>query len=339
MKDKPIVLIMCGGRSKRLWPLSKYKSKNFLDIFGFSPLQETIKRFERITPCSRIFCVTGIKDKGDVFKIKKIKKNNIFIEPVSKNTAPAILLSLLKLKAKKNSSLIISPVDHLIKNEKSFYKALYQAISETKEEGICTLAIKPKVFNPDFGYIQAGKKEKKAYKIEKFIEKPNAAKAKKLLKKKNCFYNSGIFITSVDFLLGEYKKYYPHYQEFKASSKGKVGLNKLYKKIGSEPFDKVIMEKTKKAKLVKANFYWQDFGSWQTIYSLLKKDKNGNVKQGDIAVESGSKNFIFSNVKGKKTLVAGLSDCFIVDTPRYTLIANQESVKKIKEILNKFELG
>lgn len=342
MKDKPIVLIMCGGRSKRLWPVSQYRSKNFFDIFGFSPLRQTVKRFRKVTSLDKIFCVTGLRDKPDVEQIKELKKSNIIVEPESKNTAPAILLALLKIKkiiGNQDSGLIISPVDHLIKKEKSFYKALNTAIAETKKEGICTLGIKPSSFNPDFGYIQAGRKQGSAYAIKKFIEKPGIKKAKRLLRQGNCFYNSGIFISSIGFLLNEYKTYYSFYKDFKLSLSSKKRLGELYKKIEGVPFDKVIMEETTKAKLVKADFYWQDFGSWQTIYDLFRKDRNKNAKQGEVLIDACKGNFFFLSESGKKVLAVGLKDVFFIDTPKYSLLVDRNSTKKIKPVLEKFRLG
>lgn len=328
---------MCGGRSRRLWPISEYKSKNFFDIFGFSPLEQTIKRYKKITSLDRIFCITGKKDKVDVEKVKGLKKSNIFTEPESKNTAPAILLALLKLKKYRNDKIIIVPVDHLIDKQKQFYSALEKALIAAEDESICTLGILPQSFNPDFGYIQVGQKDKNAYQINKFIEKPNLAKAKRLIKKKNCFYNSGMFLAKIDFLLKEYKKYYPHYKLFLENYTNSKKLKKVYEKIKNIPFDQAIMEKTKNAKLIKAKFKWQDFGSWETIYKLLEKDKEKNVKKGNITIDSCKKSFVFSTESNKKVLAVGLKDIFFINTPKHILIISKEQLKSIKKVLSKFD--
>ncbi len=339
MKDKPIVLIMCGGRSRRLWPVSEDQSKNFFDIFGFSPLEHTVKRYKKITSPDKIFCITGKKDKRDIEKAKGLKKNNILIEPESKNTAAAILLALLKLQKYKNKKVIIAPVDHLIDKQNQFYGSLKRALTIVEDGGICTLGVVSKNLNSDFGYIQVGKKERNAYNICQFIEKPGLIRAKKLIKQKNCFYNSGIFVAKIDFLLKEYKKYYSSYKLFCDNHNNKRRLQSLYKKIKSMPFDKVIMEKTKKAKLVKANFGWQDFGNWETIYKLLAKDKEKNVKKGKIITDSCKGNFLFSTEQNKKILGVGLKDIFFINTHKHTLIISKKELKNIKKILDKSNLG
>ncbi|MBU2266225.1 MAG: hypothetical protein KJ977_04215, partial [Candidatus Omnitrophica bacterium] len=264
---KPLVLILCGGRSLRLWPLSQYKSKNFLDVFGFSPLELTIKRFLKITSRENIFLVANQNEKKELLRLKSVKKTNIIFEPASRNTAAAILLSLLKLEKYSSGNIIISPVDHLISKENEFYKALNQALLAADRGFVCTLGVKPKQPTPNFGYIQVKPAKHGIYPIKRFIEKPNLKRAKRLIAAGNCFYNSGIFIASLNTLIGEYKKYYSGYNFFLNSFK-KNKISALYKKIDNIPFDRAIMEKTKKGALARANFSWKDFGSWDTVYQV-----------------------------------------------------------------------
>jgi mannose-1-phosphate guanylyltransferase len=204
MKDnQPLVLILCGGQSLRLWPLSEYKSKNFLDIFGFSPLEFTVKRFLKITCRKNIFLAASCHEKNAISKLKLVRKENIFCEPQSKNTAPAILLSLFYLKNKfsQDKVLIVSPVDHLIREESEFISALQNAVRVAKSGWICTLGIKPDQATPNFGYIQISKEiEKDTFSIKKFIEKPSRPEAQELIRKGDSFYNSGVFISSLSVL-------------------------------------------------------------------------------------------------------------------------------------------
>jgi len=334
---KPLVLILCGGQSLRLWPLSKYKSKNFFDVFGFSPLELTIKRFLKITPASNIFLVANQKEKKELNRLKGINKNNIILEPQSKNTAAAVLLSVLKLKRYHDKNLIIAPVDHLIKNEKEFYKALANAQAEANKGLICTLGIKPSKPTPNFGYIQIKQKRiGKAHLVKNFIEKPKPHLAKKLISKGNCFYNSGIFISKVETLMQEYKKYYSKYNYFESNvKKGRIAA--AYKRIENTPFDKAIMEKTDRAALVKAGFYWKDFGNWQAIYEVSAKDKAGNAIKGKSFIYGGGGNFLFIDQPGKKVLVLGLNDCIFIDTKDYSLLASRKQLDDLKTALAKFD--
>jgi mannose-1-phosphate guanylyltransferase len=343
--DKPVVLIMCGGRSLRLWPLSEYKSKNFLDIFGFSPLELTIKRFLKITPIENIFLVANYKEKNDLARLKGIKKNNIFLEPESKNTAAAVLLFLFGLKRQEigDGALIISPVDHLIKEEKHFYAALNTSLAVARDGWICTLGIKPTQPTPNYGYIQAGEALNNGiFSIKRFIEKPTRMMAAELIRKGDSFYNSGMFIASTATLDKEYKKYYPYYQEFahtfeKSSNFLDKNIKTLYRKIEDIPFDKVIMERTKKGRLIKGTFYWKDFGSWHAIYDVLPKDKNGNVKRGNAFVYNGENNLAYLDNTKKKILIMGLEGIVFVDTEKYTLLTHRNQLDDLKSALKEMK--
>lgn len=335
--NKPIVLILCGGRSLRLWPLSEYKSKNFLDIFGFSPLEITIKRFLKITPKNNIFLVANKSEKRSLSKLKLINKKNIFFEPDSKNTAAAILYALKCLKKDPQNTIIITPVDHFIKKDKEFYSALKTAIKAAQGGYIATLGIKPTIATPNFGYIQSGSKiNKDVFSVKRFIEKPSVVKAKRLIKKGNYFYNSGIFIASLATLDKEYKKYYSHYNIFSlAVKKNKVAS--IYKRLKDIPFDKAIMEKSKNICLVKAKFGWSDFGNWQIAYDVLPKDKKANVKKAKVYFHESSNNFIYLDNPKKKALIMGLKDIFLIDTKDYTLISSRPLLDHLKIALKQFK--
>ncbi|MFA6280922.1 MAG: sugar phosphate nucleotidyltransferase [Candidatus Omnitrophota bacterium] len=343
MQNKPIVLIMCGGRSLRLWPLSEYKSKNFIDIFGFSPLEFTVKRFLKITPQENIFLVANTSEKSALTKLKLVKKENIFFEPDSKNTSAAILFSLFSLKKRfpQDKVLIISPVDHLIKEENNFYNAINTAVNVAKDGWIATLGIEPTHPTPNFGYIQAGEKVgENIFSIKKFVEKPTLLEAGELIRKDNAFYNSGMFIVSFSTLDQEYKKYSRSYDIFANVFKRGGNFKDIraaYKKIEDIPFDKAIMEHTKKARLVKAKFFWKDFGSWHAIYEVLPKDKNGNVKKGNIFTHNANKNLIYLNDPKKKVLVMGLEDVFFIDTGKFTLLAHRNCLDNLKAALKEFK--
>jgi mannose-1-phosphate guanylyltransferase len=336
MCNKPLVLILCGGRSLRLWPLSQYKTKNFLNIFGFSPLELTIKRFLKITTKDRIYLVANQSEKKALKKIKLIKKGNIFFEPQSKNTAAAVLLSLQYLKKFSSQTLIISPVDHFIEKEKEFYKSLNKAQKAVQSGGICTLGIKPDKPTTDFGYIEVSPKSNRGiFPVKKFIEKPKISLAKKLIGQGKCFYNSGMFVAKIDTLINEYRKNYRCYDYFvKSFSRRKIPA--LYKRLESIPFDKAIMEKIKKAKLVKANFFWKDFGNWLSIYEILAKDKNKNAKKGKVSLYQAKDNLIYLDNPKKKVLALGLKDVFFIDTEGFTLLASRSQIDNLKKYLSQF---
>jgi mannose-1-phosphate guanylyltransferase len=346
MENKPLILIMCGGKSLRLWPLSEYKSKNFLDIFGFSPLELTIKRFLKITDKENIFLVANQAEKKQIQRVKLVKKENVFYEPEGRNTAAAIAFSLFKLSSgfSPDRSLIIVPVDHFIKNETDFYKALKDAIALSAKGGICTLGITALEPTPKFGYIKAGQAvAPHAFKVDGFVEKPSRQQAEEFIREGNYFYNSGMFISTLAGLTEEFKKYYHFYFDFLKLFKEKKdpspgAIAGLYKKLSNEPFDKAVMEKTEKAFMVKGNFFWKDFGSWNTVLEMLPKDASGNAVNGKAYVYQGKNNLVrLENGKAKKVLIAGLSDMVFIDTPQYSLLISQVMLDDLKAALNEFK--
>ncbi|MCK5288688.1 MAG: mannose-1-phosphate guanylyltransferase [Candidatus Omnitrophica bacterium] len=334
--DKPIVLILCGGRSLRLWPLSQYKSKNFIDIFGFSPLEITIKRFLKVAPLDNIYLVANKNEKKSLEKLKLVNKKNIIFESEGKNTAAAVFLSLLNLRKYAKNNIIIAPVDALIKKEKNFYLVLNKSLKAASDGWLCSLGIKPVTPDINFGYILAkgdsGEKAKGIYPVSKFIEKPGLDLAKRLISKGNCYFNSGMFISRISTLLEEYKKYYYVYDRF-VENFDKGTISGFYKNIKNIPFDKVIMEKTKKAMVIESNFSWKDFGNWQAIYEVLPKDKNGNAKKGNICMNKSANNLVYIDNTKKKILVMGIDNICFVDTKEYTLLTTRDKLDSLKSAL------
>lgn len=333
MSKEPIVLIMCGGRSLRLWPLSEYKSKNFLDIFGFSPLETTIRRFLKITPRGNIFLVANKKEKENLNSVKLINSENIFFEPESKNTAAAVLLSLFRLKDRfsLDKKVIISPVDNLINGERNFFSDLKKCLKIAQAGWISTLGMKPVSPTPNFGYIQADKEvEPGVFSVKRFVEKPSRSAALRLIKRGNSFYNSGMFISSLSVLDGEYQRYYPYYKDFLIAVYSDEKINSLYKKIENIPFDQAVMEKTKKIRLIPAGFSWKDFGNWNAIHDVLPKDRKGNVKKGNVFLYKSKNNLIYLRETQKKVLGLGLENIVFIDTPEYVLLACRKYLDELK---------
>lgn len=340
MSKEPIVLIMCGGRSLRLWPLSEYKSKNFLDIFEFSPLEVTLRRFLKITSRGNIFLVANKKEKENLNSVELINRKNIFFEPESKNTAAAVLLSLFRLKERfpLDKHVIISPVDNLIDGEKSFFSDLNKCLKIAQAGWISTLGMKPLHPTPNFGYIQVDKEvEKGVFSVKRFVEKPSRCAALRLINRGNSFYNSGMFISCLSVLDGEYKRYYPYYNDFLIAASSDKKLSSFYKKIENTPFDKAIMEKTKKIRLIPAGFSWKDFGNWNAIYDVLPKDSKGNVKKGNVFLYKSRNSLMYLRETQKKVLGLGLENIVFIDTPEYVLLARREYLDELKSALNGFK--
>ncbi|MBD3246899.1 MAG: hypothetical protein GF333_07840 [Candidatus Omnitrophica bacterium] len=338
MNDKPYVLIMCGGQSVRLWPLSEYKSKNFLDLFGFSPLEHTIRRFLKVTTKDRIFLVANQSERASLRRIRSLPSKNIFYEPASRNTAAAVLFALRKMPRKVKGTLVISPVDHYIRPEGKFRSALTKALRAAHTGTICTLGVRPDSPSVHMGYIQAGmQRGRNLYEVHRFVEKPSVAQAKRLLRGKKTFFNCGLFIAPVRVLWEEFERWYPFTSLF-CNARAHADFRRVYRKIPAEPFDKVIMEKTRRRAVVHGQFSWKDFGSWHTVYELLKKDSQGNALNGNVCAVRAKNNCVYLTGEKKKLLLMGLEDVFVIDTPEHTFIAHRQELDNLKATLRRLNL-
>tara|TARA_Y100001936_G_scaffold215150_1_gene225368 strand:- start:1376 stop:2581 length:1206 start_codon:yes stop_codon:yes gene_type:complete len=281
MKIRPIIL--CGGQGSRLWPNSKNnQAKQFINFGGWSLIEKTLNRIK-----NKIFdypiISTNLKYLKQIkyfLKKNKIKKYNIIVEPVKKNTAPAILSTVLIKTIPNRQPLMFFPSDHLIENSNK----LNQAISINKKylnnNNIFIFGIKPTQPSKEYGYFLTKKIGNSINKVTKFIEKPSETKAKKIIKKKG-YWNSGIFFARKDSIVNNFKKYQPNM--FKSCYKSSVNskfknntffLNKSsFSSIKGKSFDYAILEKTKNINGIMLNIAWSDLGNWNEILKIYHRNK------------------------------------------------------------------
>ena len=278
MKVKPVIL--CGGAGTRLFPnFKKRPSKQFIDFGGWSLIEKTLERIKNPIFDSPIISTNKVYEKlvQKALKKKKIKKFKIILEPVKKNTAPAIISSTLISDIKNDQPILFLPSDHHLPKKKKFNKILKSNLKNLDDNNIFIFGIKPKFPSSDFGYLLSKKINKKINKVIKFIEKPNITKAKKIINKKGC-WNSGIVLARKDSIINNTKKYqktlYNHCLD--ATTKGKlknstINLNKKYfSRIKAISFDYAILEKAKEINSIELNLVWSDLGSWKEIFKIIK---------------------------------------------------------------------
>ncbi|MCX5704350.1 MAG: sugar phosphate nucleotidyltransferase, partial [Candidatus Omnitrophica bacterium] len=242
--------------------------------------------------------------------------------------------------------ILVLPSDHYIKNESRFIKILTQAISVAKKGLIVTLGIVPDKPETGYGYIKINSKIKnlKAFQVERFIEKPALAKAKRFMKDKSYFWNSGMFVFRADIMLQEIKKFSPHNHGIINKIKDHKSLKQLWKRFSSLSIDYAIMEKTYKMALIPADFGWSDLGSWQAIEclpagqaGLTKKDKNGNIFKG-CCIDIGSKNTLAWS-SGRILATVGLNNIIVVETKDALLVCAKEKAQEIKSVVQILKQG
>ena len=290
MKIKPVIL--CGGGGTRLWPESKKSiAKQFIDFGGWTLLQKTLLRIK-----SPIFDYPIISTNLSYLKLvhkylqkSKIKKYKIILEPFKKNTAAAILSSVLLEEVIFDQPMIFFPADHLIENTNQFNKSINLNKKYLSEDNIFIFGIKPNSPSSEYGYFLTEKISKNINKVVKFIEKPNTSYAKKIIKKKGC-WNSGILLARKDSIINNFKKYQSKTLKLciDAVHKSKISNNvyylekKSFKKIHAESFDYAILEKSKNINGIKLNIPWSDLGSWKEIANIFNKNKSKYYKKTNV---------------------------------------------------------
>lgn len=334
------VFILAGGSGIRLWPLSrKDKPKQFLPIGknGLSFFRMTLSRALKITDTSHIFILTRNEYLDFVVsQAPQIPKENIFCESEKRNTAPAIATAMMRVKSVfGDMTSVILPADHYIADEDAFCETAKKAILTAKEKSfIVTIGIPPTRPDCSFGYIKTAEEiSQGVYKTEGFKEKPDSEKALEFISDKSYFWNSGIFICKISFILEQFQKYLPEVfslAERICSASDKAESDKIYSTMPCVSIDYGILEKTADILLVKGLFGWDDIGSWNALGRLYSKDENGNVLKGSCLAVDTKNCTVISD--GSLTVAAGTEDLFIINTADAVLICSKNSTDKISEL-------
>lgn len=327
MNNKVINVILSGGSGTRLWPLSRTsKPKQFLQMFdGLSLFQHTVKRNQAIVDDFLVVTNEQQMQMADV-QIKELgtKKIQKIIEPIGRNTAPAITLAALTLSA--NDIMFVTPSDQMIGDLKTYKKVLNRAIELAEDNYLVTFGIDPTSPNVDFGYIEHNNEN-----VVSFREKPDLKTAKNFLQQGNFSWNSGMFCFKASVFLEEMKKY--NYELFKTCTKayktlddGNISLEAM-KIIPSNSIDYAVMERSDRIKVVPSKFYWTDLGSFDSIINYFEK---GNKVSNLLSISKGS-SYAFSN----KEIFSTVENIVVVDTADATLILDRENSNEVKGIYKK----
>ena len=336
---------MAGGGGTRFWPYSRTnRPKQLLKIIGKETmLQMTVDRLKKLKSVEGIFIVTG-KDLAPLIQkeIKGISKKNIIVEPSGKNTAPCIGLAALRIKQiDENGVMGIFPADHLIVGHRLFQKALFTGSRIAKQhDSLVTIGITPSYPSTGYGYIQHGTRRIKgfqnAYKVKTFAEKPHLNLATRFINSGDFLWNGGMFIWKVSALLNQIGIHMPelgdHLYQIQTLKKKKKSITGVWDQISPESIDYGLMEKSDHVHVIKAEFKWSDVGSWNSVFDLSPKNKDGNVIRGDATSIDGKNNFIESN--GRFTAVVGVNDLVVINSEDATLVVPREKVEDVKLLVD-----
>ncbi|HBA4476790.1 TPA: mannose-1-phosphate guanylyltransferase/mannose-6-phosphate isomerase [Escherichia coli] len=341
-------VIMASGTGSRLWPMSReLYPKQFLRLYGQrSMLQETVLRLDDVDAREPVVICNQEHRFLVAEQLRQINKlsHNIILEPVGRNTAPAIALAALSaIENGDDPILLVLAADHIINNKLAFHQAIKSAFKFALQGRLVTFGIVPTGPETGYGYIHRGQEEtldeQIAYQVSRFVEKPNKETAESYIASGEYYWNSGMFMFRAKKYLEELEKFRPDILDAcKAAIQGckesdefiKVDRD-LFIACPDESVDYAVMEKTTDAVVVGFDADWSDVGSWSALWEVSPKDDKGNVLTGDTFLHNANNCYI--NTDEKLIAAIGVDDLVIINTKDAVLVVNKDQVQDVKKVV------
>ncbi len=342
-------VIMAGGSGSRLWPLSRQLfPKQFLTLHGEnSMLQATALRLSGIEHQAPIvICNEEHRfSVAEQFRANNIENNGIILEPIGRNTAPAIALAAFQaLKNGDDPLLLVLAADHVIKNEQAFCTAVEKAAAHAQNNKLVTFGIVPTAAETGYGYIKRGDAEtSEGFKVAEFVEKPDATTAEQYLASGDYYWNSGMFLFKASRYLAELKTHradiYQACEAAMAQTSNDIDFVRVdkaaFEACPDDSVDYAVMEKTSQAVVVPMDCGWSDVGSWSALWEIEAKDEQNNVFKGDVISVDTTNAYV--NAQEKLVAIVGLDDVVVVETKDAILVSKKSAVQKVKNVVNQLK--
>ncbi len=341
-----IPVILSGGSGSRLWPLSrKQRPKQFLPVVDELTLfQSTIQRLQGLEDLEEPLIVCNEDHRfmvAEQLRVLELANQGILLEPVGRNTAPAIGLAALQVaKTSPESILLILPADHVIDDIPAFHAAIGLGRVAAEEKNLVTFGIVPTHAETGYGYIEALDGESSVKPVQRFVEKPDSTTAQIYMDSGNYYWNSGMFMFRADIYLNVLEEYQPDVFTACQAATQSTHHDGDFIRINADSFasspeisvDYAVMEKTNSAAVVSLDAGWNDVGAWSAVWEVGEQDPDGNVTRGDTLIHNASNNLVYS----EKRLVSllGVKDLVVVDTKDATLVAHKDEVQNVKVIVD-----
>jgi len=346
-----IPLILSGGSGTRLWPISRRNlPKQFLSLAGSETLfQQTIQRAMRLPHAAAPVVVASDDHRflaAEQLQELKINDADILLEPMARNTAPAIAVGSLQAMARDADAIIlVLPADHLIGDDQSFRDAVAKAQPLAAQGWLVTFGIRPDRPETGFGYIRRGKSlENETFQVEQFVEKPKLDVAERYLASGEYDWNSGMFMFRASRYLEELATHAPAMLQAAREAYDRANIDLDFVRLDSQAFsaapsdsiDYAVMEKTTRAAVVPVACGWSDIGSWDALWLAADKDANGNHLEGDVIALDTTGSLVRSHDRHLVATV-GLKDVVVVTTPDATLVARRDTSQDVKRIVDQLK--
>jgi len=339
-----IPVILSGGHGSRLWPLSrKNKPKQFLTLLGEQTLfQQALSRLDGLDDLQAPIIVCNNKHRfmvAEQLQQLETVEPTIILEPVSRNTAPALAIAALQSMSKGDDPILLAlAADHLIQDIPTFHRAISEARLQAEAGLLVTFGIVPTSANVAYGYIQVDEM-RPVSKIKSFVEKPDADLAKSYVVSGDYYWNSGMFVFKASTLIAELKQYSPDLlnccREALAKSRDDLDFirlgNDAFEGCYSNSIDYAVMEHTDKAVVIPLDVAWNDVGTWDALWASSPHDDDGNTLQGDVMIDDVKNSYVHS--ENRLVSVLGLDDVIVVETADAVLVSHKKSASKIRNIV------
>ncbi len=342
-------VIMAGGSGTRFWPLSRQAlPKQFLRLTSErSLIQQAWDRVAAWIPPDRICVVAGNSHRPLLTEhLPDLRSDRVYLEPMGRNTAPAIGLAALKvLEHDPDAVMLVMPADHVIDPEEAFEQAVLQAaeIVQNDPRQLVLFGIRPHYAATGYGYIETGAPLtgiSQARRVQAFREKPDKATAEQYLQQGNFLWNAGIFVWRADRILSALRERRPQLAaslaELPASSEA-ADFTSRWSQLESISIDYAVLEHDPQVCVIPATFEWDDVGSWESLARRLPADERGNVViQGACSLVNTNSSIVLAG-DGHVVVTSGLEDCIIIHTADATLVAKRGDAESLRKVIEQLK--
>lgn len=341
-------VVIAGGAGSRLWPLSRdLMPKQFLKLDGDKTmLQATVLRLQGLDALPPLVICNEEHRFIAAEQLRQINQldHNVILEPVGRNTAPAIALAAMTaLKKGQDPLLLVLAADHIIADSQTFRQVVLQAAEFAAQDNLVTFGIVASGPETGYGYIKRGAEKSGAYCMQQFVEKPDLATAQGYIGSGEYYWNSGMFIFKASVYLNELKQHRPDIFDACEQAMAEVDPDLDFIRVNKDAFvacpddsiDYAVMEKTAKAVVVPLSAGWSDVGSWSSLWDVSAKDENGSVHKGDVLSVSSKNNYVFAETGLVATV--GLENIVVVQTKDAVLVASKDKVQDVKAIVQQLK--
>jgi len=340
---------MAGGVGSRFWPMSTPECpKQFIDVLGTGRtfIQMTVDRFRGVVEPENVWVVTSQRY-ADIVRqqLPEVPASNVLLEPCRRNTAPCIAYVAWRIKSMDpKANLVVAPSDHIVTDTEEFRRVITDALDFTQQsDAIVTLGMKPTRPETGYGYIQAdlsspSLRNKSVFRVDSFKEKPDLKLAQQYIRRKEHFWNSGIFVWNVNTIVNSLRIYAPEISEIfekllpiYGTPQEQERINVEFPKCENISIDYAILEKADEIFVMPADFGWSDLGTWGSLITLANKDPQGNAVVGQNVSLYETNGCMVHTTEERRVVIQGLKNCIVAEKDNTLLICQLSEEQRIKD--------